>query len=84
MPGIQTDVPGERAARDSQAVAGAEFRGPWEIDQPAGLAPLEIRDDSVGDGSGSNAIHDQPHDSWRPSGRVPLQLDQDEQIAGEK
>ena len=39
---------------------------------------------AVGDGSGSNAVHDEPHHAWRPPRRVPLQLDQDEHIAGEQ
>ena len=35
-----------------------------------------------GTAAGANTIHDKPDDAWRPPGRVPLQLDEDEQIAG--
>ena len=84
IPAYRPTCPANGPDDDSQAVAGAEFRWPGQIDQAAGLAPLEVRNDSVGDGRGSNAIHDEPHHAWRPSGGVPLQLDQDEQVAGEK
>jgi hypothetical protein len=75
-------MPRERAGYDSHPIAGAEFRWPWEIDQPAGFAALEVRNDSIGDTGGrSVAGHDQTSDAGTPA-RLPLGRDYlDEGIA---
>ena len=83
-PGIQADVARKRPVYELQAVTRAEFRWPWEIDQAAGLAPLERHDDFVRDGRRRRAVHDETDHPWRPSGGVPLQPNENEQVAGEK
>ena len=79
--GIETDVPGEGPDMTSQAIAGAKFRWPWQIDQPASLARLEVHDDTLGDGRGlppfitsvttPGAHRAVCHCSWMKTNRYP-------------
>jgi hypothetical protein len=74
----------ERSTHDADLLAGLEFRPRWKIDQAARLTRPDRRNDPVRDGNRCHTVHDEPRDAWRFLRRAPLELDLDEQIAGEK
>src|SRR5215831_818920 len=79
---VERQVAGEGPVQDLYCIARFE---PWGQSHEAVALPLpDRRDHAVGDLRRRHAVHHQANNAGTPSRLMPLELDGDEQVAGEQ
>jgi hypothetical protein len=78
------ELTGEDPASDAHPIAVMKLRRRRQLDKPAAFALSELGDHFVGHPGGLIAAHDQLDHARAPAGRMPLQLDQHEGVAGKQ
>src|SRR5262249_5648219 len=75
---------GEGTAQDPDSGTATQWRWLGQVDQPVDLAPANLLNHRIRDLGRPDTVHNQTERPRRPPRGMPLELDQEETIAGEE